>query len=321
MGDVVSTNQYLPAAIADLFDTEQLADDLTNGVTSGFPIVSIRGSKWRIKYQGEEAPILNDEDEPKPSLEVIMLKANKDLSKIYYKGNYTEGDTDAPDCYSNNGITPEADAASKQADSCQMCPHNQWGSRITEAGKKAKACHDSRRVAVVPAEDITNEVYGGPMLLRIPAASLNDLALFSKQLMSRGVPYNAIVTRIGFDVSASYPKLTFKAVRKVTDDDAVQMREVFNGGRVDDILAINEFKSAAPVAGEPEPSDAVDASFEEPEKPASTKKSATKKKAAAKKKAAKPVEAAVTETEPDKASSSTIDDELDDILAGLSNLQ
>lgn len=324
MGDIVNLNQNLPAAIADLFDEDQLAGDLTEGVSSGFPIVSIRGSKWRIKYQGEETPVLNDEDEPAASLEVIMLKANKNLSKIYYKANYVEGETEAPDCYSNDGIKPEVDSKDRQADTCQMCPHNQWGSRITDAGKKAKACHDSRRVAVVPSKDILNEVYGGPMLLRIPAASLADLALFSKQLMSKQIPYNAIVTRLGFDINAAYPKLTFKAVRKVTNDDAVLMREVFDSGNVDSILALNEFNAPAkeaPAAYVEEvetPSAAVNTDFEEepPEKAAPRKKAAAKKAAPKKK-------AAVREKAEEKkvSNASSIDDELDNILEGLDNLQ
>ena len=53
------------------------ADDLSAGVTGGFAVVSFRGSKWRVKYQGEEHPVLNADGDPIPSLEVVILKAGR----------------------------------------------------------------------------------------------------------------------------------------------------------------------------------------------------------------------------------------------------
>ena len=138
----------LPAEIAALFDVSTLQDDLTAGVEGGFSVVSFRGKTWRIKHGGEEVPVTDDNDNPIPGLEVVILKASKDVSKIYYAKKYSEGDEGEPDCYSLDGIRPDSGANNKQASGCAACPHNQWGSRITDNGKKAKACSDNRRIAV-----------------------------------------------------------------------------------------------------------------------------------------------------------------------------
>jgi hypothetical protein len=72
---------------------------------------------------------------------------------------------------------------------------------------------------VLPAGDLKNEQYGGPMLLRIPAASLADLSAYGAKLRANGVAYNTIVTKVGFDPQAAYPKLTFSAVRALSGEE------------------------------------------------------------------------------------------------------
>jgi len=315
--EITNTTANLPAAIADLFTVEAIEEDLSGGVTGGFAIVSIRGSKWRIKYAGNEDPVVNEEGEPKPSLEVVMVDASPALSKIFYAANYSEGDAEAPDCSSVNGVTPDVGVANKQADSCAMCEHNQWGSRITESGKKAKTCHDSRRIAVVPLGDLENESYGSPMLLRIPAASLGDLKTFDAQLRGKGISYRTIGMRLGFDMNASYPKLTFKAVRRLTEDELTIVAEHITSGNAARVLETSDAvpaPAAAEVPDETPPAvdevgDGLDGLDETPVEKAPPKKKVAPKKKAAAKKVEKPVE-----------TTSAVDDELDDILGDLDNL-
>lgn len=265
------------------------ADDLSAGVSGGFAVMSFRGSRWKIKYQGEEHPILNSDGDPVASLEAVILKANPHITKNYYEQGYTEGAAEAPDCFSLDGITPDAGVENPQSQTCARCPKNVFGSRITPAGKKAKACQDNRRLAIVPAADLENDTFGGPMLLRIPAASLAELALMGKNLKARGFPYNAVTVRIGFDMDVSYPKLTFRPVRPLTDDEAVQVRALLSDDKLERILAeAVELRDDAPAEAEV-PKDDL---FEQP--PAAAAKpapAATKAKAAASA-AAKPAAAA-----------------------------
>ena len=214
-----------------------LRDDLSHGVGGGFAIVSIRAGKFRIKHQGNEIPITDDKGDPVGSIEVVLLRANPHLTKQYYEKAFEEGDSSAPTCYSLDGVRPSAAVEKPQAALCATCPKNAFGSRITPAGKKAKACQDNRKMAIVPLGDLRNEVFGGPMLFRVPPSALKDLAQFGDAWKARGFPYNAIGTRIGFDMDTSYPKPTFRAIRPLTGDEAEIVLELTGSDAVEKILA------------------------------------------------------------------------------------
>lgn len=209
----------LPKAISAAFGAE-CADDLSQGVSAGFGILSYRGKVWRVKYKGVETVVMNAEGDPAASISVVMLKANPALSKTYYEGAYVEGDDTPPACSSANGITPDAGIKEPQSSQCDTCPQNVWGSKITPQGTETKACSDARRIAVVPAADMANEACGGPMLMRVPAASLSTLAGYSDLLKQNNAPYYGVITKVGFDPDASYPKLVFTALRGITETEA-----------------------------------------------------------------------------------------------------
>jgi hypothetical protein len=293
------------------------ADDLSAGVSSGFAVVSFRGSKWRIKYQGEEHPVLNPEGDPLASLEVVILRANPHITKNFYKQGYSAGAAEAPDCFSLDGLRPDIGSKEKQAKTCASCPQNVFGSRITPAGTKVKACQDNRRLAIVPVSDIKNETFGGPMLLRIPAASLGELALMGKNLKARGFPYNSVAVKLGFDIEASYPKLTYKPIRPLTEDEGQDVVAMLSDEKLQRILAeAVELVTAEaddkpePVAAakpEPEPEPAKDDLFEQPVKVAKTSAKTSAKPAAAK-------PAAATKPADDLEGESSLDGDIKGIL-------
>ncbi len=306
-------------------------DELAGGVSSGYPVLSFKGKTWSLREGGSSSIIMkpDDEDEVASSLEVVILKANPHLSKVYYESGYTEGSDAKPTCYSHNGIAPAADAERPQCATCAMCPHNAWGSRISENGSKGKACSDSRRVAVAAAGDIAR-----PMLLRIPAATLKDLAGYAQMLTQRNAPYQAVVTKIGFDPTVAHPKLTFKAVRWLDADEYAEVQSVMETETVRQIVgaeaaparAVDAIAHLAPKPAHVEPAPA-------PEKP----KAATfgKKPAApapapeAEAEAPKPkktlaTKAAAPKAEPPKSKAAEklveVSDDLDAALAGLDDL-
>lgn len=219
----------VPAVFAGLFPLEKLG-----GVTGGYPIISIKG-KIFTKVSGDDREILKKpgEEDPASSIQVVILKQNPHDSKVYYKGNYTEGSDEKPLCYSNNGLTPEADSAEPQAKRCAVCPHNEWGSRISDNGGKGKSCADSRRIAVA-ALGLPED----PMLIRIPAASLKAYGQYGDSLVKRQVPYQLVVTQIGFDYSVAHPALTFKALGMVDEEAAKAISEAANNAVVDRIVGL-----------------------------------------------------------------------------------
>jgi hypothetical protein len=263
----------LPAYLKAFNDSE-LNADLTAHAGGGFPVISIKGKTFAIVRDGERTVIPNpkDPESPATSIEVVIIKANKNTSKVFYLKGYDKDSSEGqkPDCYSNDGIAPAADAQNPQSKKCATCPHNQWGSRVTDKGtSKGKACADTVRLAVAPAGQLND-----PMLLRVPPASIRTLGEFGQTLAKRGVGYNMVVTKIAFDAEAESPKLTFKPIGFLDEDGFAEVREVMESKIVSDILG------ASPVATE------ADEAVEAPK---------------AKQEEAKPAKVAKTEEEVEKA--------------------
>lgn len=212
-----------------------VVNDLGANVGGGFPVMSIKGKVFTMVKGGVRTLLRNpnDEDAAASSIMVVLLKANSGLSKVWYANGYVEGSTEAPDCFSHDGIAPDPAAEHKQANKCVGCPKNVWGSKISDGGQKLKACADSRRVAIADLDNLND-----PILLRVPAATLKPLADYGAMLASRQAPYNAVLTKIGFDPESASPKLTFKPAGWLTDAQFRQVEEVVAGDVVADILGV-----------------------------------------------------------------------------------
>ena len=278
----------LPAFLKKV-DVAALNSDLTAHAGGGFPVISIKGKVFAVVRDGEREIQMNpkDPDSAATSLNVVLLKANKGTSKVFYIKGYDKDSSEGqkPDCYSNDGVEPAADAQNKQAKKCATCPHNQWGSRVSEKGAtKGKACADAVRMAVAPAGQINDA-----MLLRVPPASIKALGEYGQMLAKRGVGYNMVVTKVGFDLQAESPKLTFSAVGLLDDEGFAEVQEIAASDVVSNILGSSvaaAIAAEAPAAAEEEEAPApkakakpvVEEAAEEEEAP----KPVAKPKAAAK---------------------------------------
>lgn len=288
-------NVALPAHLLEGFDS---ASDLIGTGGGGYPSVSIKGKVFTLK-RGDEKTLItrtnsDGEEEPARALEVVILKvfpAGKLFAKTYYEGGYTEGSDAKPVCYSNDGIAPGINATNPQCKTCAACPQNVLGSKITEDGKKTKACSDSKRLAIAPAGQLND-----PYLLRVPFTSLFALSEMGETLAKRKVPYNAVVAKIGFDYTVAHPKLTFKPhafldaagvaeVQEMKDSDIVQrivgIVEDEYHGEADDSFETPKQKVAAakpaikkPVVEEDDPKPKVKVQVEDEEAPAPKKAAA-----------------------------------------------
>jgi hypothetical protein len=234
MGAVTFQDSQVPAHLRGAFAVGNNAD-LQGGVSIGYPIVSYKGKTWQVVENGERMLItMPDSDDPAPAINAVIVRANPHLSKVYYPEGYEEGSTEKPTCHSNDSIAPAVDAAEPQSKKCAICPHNQFGSKITESGARGKACSDARRLAIAPEND-----YSRAMLLRVPAMSLKEMLTYADQLTKRGVAYQTLVTRIGFDHTVAYPKLTFKPQRWLTEDEVAAVQELYDSDSVLAITALN----------------------------------------------------------------------------------
>lgn len=311
----------LPASIAKAFSIS--FDDFSTGQKGGFPVISIKGKVFHIK-RGDEKTLVTKPDsdgEPAASLEVIVLKTHPGVAKTYYSKGFSEGSVEKPDCYSNDGVAPAADAQSPQAKKCAACPHNQWGSKITEDGKKGKSCADVKRLAVAPAGQIND-----PMLLRVPAASLKTWDQYVDLLKKRGVPPPAVVTKVGFDYTVAHPALTFKPVGFIDEAMAVEVKEVLDTDVVQNIIGgaptaaeVDNGDDAPKAAAKPAP---VEEETPAPAPKKSAKPAAVVEEAEAAPKAKVKVEAEAEEEAPAPApkKAAKVVEVDDDITAGLDDM-
>lgn len=185
-------------------------DEFSTGQRRGFPVVSIKGKVFSVTRSGERTMLKaldahgKETKAPATELDIIVLRAAPGLSKTYYDKPYEEGKTEKPTCYSNDGKAPAADAQQPQAKACQTCVHNQWGAKITAAGKKTKSCNDVKKLAIAPL--------GTPedaMLLRVPPASLGNWDRYVADLKRRGRNPTAVATKLSFAFEEAHPLLTF----------------------------------------------------------------------------------------------------------------
>jgi hypothetical protein len=310
MSNITETKSALPAHIAKLFSASKINDALFSGIGSSFPIFSIRGRTWRVVRNGEENVVtLPGTDDPAPSVEVVVLSANPNLSKIFYAAAYVEGSDSKPDCFSNDGVAPDASIEKPQSSKCATCKQNVWGSKITPQGNKTKACSDSRRLAVAPVGDLSD-----PMLLRVPAASLAELAEYGRTLQRRGVEAYAVVTKLGFDTSAAYPKLTFRPVRFLNEAEAEKVVDAVAAPVVEEIVGKGLPVPVGVVTAAPAPAPEPEIAPAPPEPEGMFDEPAPAPKAAAPKAAAKAKPAAAPAPAPTPIED--LGSQLDDLLKG-----
>jgi hypothetical protein len=242
---------FAPGAVSSRFANVPRDNDMSAGIAAGFGIIGYKGKAWSTKYRGTDTTLMRaDGDGPMNSIDVVIVKASGHVSKIFYVNGYVEGSTAPPDCYSTNGVTPAAGSTIKQCTACAICPQNQWGSRITPAGKQGKSCSDSKRLAIVPFPDVKNEGLGGPMLLRVPAASLRDLGAFDDKMKGMGYPYYSLAAKISFDPAEAYPKFVFTPLAPLTDEQADVILAYRDSNQVSTILAEGSEVAVAPAAAE-----------------------------------------------------------------------
>lgn len=264
MSNIVSlANVQVPAHLAARVGAPSiLAQSLAGGIGSGesVPRISIKGSRFRIAEGGTETVL------DTTSLDVVVVGANPRLSKTWYAKAWTpDSEPSSPDCFSMDGVSPDASSTEPQNDLCASCPQNAWGSKVTPQGKQIKACSDQKRLAVVSADDPTGPIY----LLQVTPAALQGLGKYQKELSLRGIPAEIVRTRVSFDTDASFPKLKFDFGGFLDADTQVEVDKLFGTEEVRQITGELRTSAApavpkitapqqvapkpAPVAATPEP--------------------------------------------------------------------
>ena len=210
----------LPAHLKNLqldATTKALMGGSGNG---GGKRISIRGNVFRMMVDGKE--IAQNEDR---AMNIIIAAANANVSRTFYAGTYQEGQAMAPTCWSNDGVTPDIKSEQPQASKCASCAQNIKGSGQGDS----RACRFSQRLAVLLENDIRGDIYQ----LTLPAQSIfgaaengkMPLQSYAKFLGSHGLPVTAVVTEMRFDTASATPRLTFKAVRPLNEEELAMTQD------------------------------------------------------------------------------------------------
>ena len=227
-------------------------DDTTNslaGSEGGQRRISIKGGVFREMLGNKEVRTSEER-----AIGVIIIKAAPSVHRTYYAGDYVEGQNASPACWSSNNQTPDTSvpADQKQANKCMDCPQNIKGSASQGEGR---ACRFSQRIAVLIEGDTSKrEVYQ----VICPATSVfgdgekNKLPLqsYGRHLKAHNTPAAGVITEMRFDTASPTPKLIFKPVRPITEEEYHDVEATRNSPEAEEAIKLTVMSkprdSAAP---------------------------------------------------------------------------
>lgn len=198
-----------------------LEDDETTNTLAGGELgqrrISIKGGVFREMIGSKEYRTSEER-----AMGVIIIKAAPSVHRQYFEGAYVEGQNDSPTCWSSNSQTPDPSVPEdqRQAPKCMDCPQNIKGSGQGDS----RACRYQQRIAVLLEGEVEKrEVY---QVVLPPTSVFGDgekgklpLQAYAKHLKAHRTPIAGVVTEMRFDTASPTPKLVFKPVRPITEEE------------------------------------------------------------------------------------------------------
>ena len=210
MSNLTILNQDLPdflqqAGVSEL--TKQLAGK------SGTKRIVPKNGIFRKVVGGEEM------GKVKGDLNVVVVNASPHVGRIFYAQAWTpDAEPTSPDCFSNDGRSPDAGSTNKQADRCDSCQQNIKGSGMGSS----KACRYSRRIAVVLEEDFGTSLEGEVYQMNLASKSLfgdsvgdntHTFENYTKYLANNGKSLDYVVTQVSFNEDNDNQSVLFTPVK------------------------------------------------------------------------------------------------------------
>lgn len=182
--------------------------------------ISIKGNKFREMLNGEQVNVSKAEE-----MNIVIVDAAP-VSRTFYAGSYDpNADAVPPICWSMDTQVPAPDVKEPVASRCADCPNNVKGS----GQGNTRACRFSQRLAIA-IEGKLDTVYQ----MQIPATSIfgdakqNAMPMqgYARFLKAHNTPVIAVVTEMRFDEDSEVPKLFFRPIRPLTEDELKQVIEL-----------------------------------------------------------------------------------------------
>ena len=236
MSELTLFKSGLPAYLKNLQE-----DETTNalaGGEGGQRRISIKGGVFREMIGNKEVRTSDDR-----AINVIIIKAAPSVHRTFFAGTYVEGQNASPTCWSSNNQTPDASvpADQKQAAKCMDCAQNIKGSASQGDGR---ACRFNQRIAVLlEGETTKREVYQ----VVCPATSVFGdgekgklpLQAYGRHLKAHNTPVSGVITEMRFDTASPTPKLIFKPVRPITEDEYHDVEATRNSAEAEEAIKLS----------------------------------------------------------------------------------
>jgi hypothetical protein len=237
--------ENMPAAYKDLLAQLAPEKNLTGGEYSNNHRLSIRGGVFRKIVNGKEVAELESR-----AIKAVIIKAAP-ISRMYYKGTYTAGESNPPVCWSadtSKGFpSDDVVASDRQANKCGDCAQNIKGSGQGES----RACRFQQRVALLLADENGKVVSSDVYQLSLPATSVfgdkqDKMAMqaYARLLDSHKSPVASVLTEIRFDTDASTPKLCFKPLRPLEEEELLMAIDLQKTEEVTKMLTLTVSKKS-----------------------------------------------------------------------------
>lgn len=204
----------VPAFVKARGELSAVAKALAGGAGGGGKRISIKGGVFRLVAGGKEVAAIEER-----YLDVVVVNSAPKVSRVFYMAKYEADKVVAPECWSQDGDKPASEVETPQATTCAECPQNIAGS----GNGNSRACRYQQRLAVVLANDMEGDV----LQLTLPATSIfgkeegdnRPLQAYARWLVAQNIDPTEVVTRMRFDTKSESPKLFFKTMRYLTDDE------------------------------------------------------------------------------------------------------
>ena len=174
-----------PTSVANI--QEQLAQEAAE---IGKSVGNVSGNIIKIDQKGGEHFVVPGLGEAEAPMDVVILDFIS--QNTFYPGKFNAKSITPPDCIAIgkeiNTMTPSENSPDKQAEACNGCPMNEWGS-----DGEGKACKNTRLLAVMPPDDAEGDI----MLLRVSPTGLKSFDGYVGGVSKKfGQPPIGVVTEI-----------------------------------------------------------------------------------------------------------------------------
>lgn len=222
---------------SDIYKSLQETDDRLAGSGGTFRRLSIKGSKFRLMVGGEQVKVLDSN-----SIHMVIVQAAA-VGRTYYEGTYEPGSTTPPTCWSSDTQVPDEGVPQerRQANRCNDCPQNIKGSGQGDS----RACKFSQRLAVALGQDGKID-FDNIYQFQVPATSIFGeakdgklpLQSYARFLKAHEVNTATLITDVYFDENSEVPKVFFKPVRPLEEDELGKVVALRERPEVQDVLTM-----------------------------------------------------------------------------------